>query len=178
MCKKMWSCNGRGHKGGERDSEVSVLSRYRKVCRGGSIRLCHQFACLNQADCLSGCIVSYQTRWASGLGATVHVLCAGNVVDYRTIGSCKWNRYFLSSLFRLYVYLLYYVLFLGIFKDLITGILLLVFYRFTVHSGIHTLHSPKYSHLLKLWLKFTLKLRGFYMFRSTTIIRELAIEPG
>ena len=31
---------------------------------------------------------------------------------------------------------------------------------------------------IELWLKFTLKLDGSYMFRSTTIIRELAIEPA
>ena len=43
---------------------------------------------------------------------------------------------------------------------------------------IHTVHSPTDAHLLKLWLQFTLKLDGYYMFRSTTIIRELAIEPG
>ena len=42
----------------------------------------------------------------------------------------------------------------------------------------HTVHSPIDSHLLKLWLQFTLKLAGSYMFRSTTIIRELVIEPG
>ena len=52
------------------------------------------------------------------------------------------------------------------------------FYRCTVHSGIHTVHSPTDAHLLKLWLKFTLKSGGSYMFRSTTIIRELATEPG
>ena len=52
------------------------------------------------------------------------------------------------------------------------------FYRCTVHSGIHTVHSPTDAHLLKLRLQFTLKLGGSYMFRSTTIIRELAIEPG
>jgi len=47
-----------------------------------------------------------------------------------------------------------------------------------VHSDIHTVHSPTDAHLLELSLKFTLKLDGSYMFRSTTIIRELAIEPG
>jgi len=43
---------------------------------------------------------------------------------------------------------------------------------------MHTVHSPTDVNLLKFCLKFTLKLRGRYMFRSTTIIRELAIEPG
>jgi len=43
-----------------------------------------------------------------------------------------------------------------------------------VHSGIHTVHSPTDARLLRL--QFTLKLDGSYMFRSTTIIRELAIE--
>ena len=52
------------------------------------------------------------------------------------------------------------------------------FYRCTVHSDIHTAHSPTDAHLLELWLKFTLKLDGSYMFRSTTIFRELAVEPG
>ena len=52
------------------------------------------------------------------------------------------------------------------------------FYRCTVDSDIHTVHSPTDAHLLELRLKFTLKLDGSYMFRSTTIIRELAIEPG
>jgi len=52
------------------------------------------------------------------------------------------------------------------------------FYRCTVHSDIHTVHSPTNAHLLELRLKLTLKLDGSYMFRSTTIIRELAIEPG
>jgi len=47
-----------------------------------------------------------------------------------------------------------------------------------MHSDIHTVHSPTDGHLLKLWLQFTLKLDGFYMFLSMTIIRELAIEPG
>ena len=51
-------------------------------------------------------------------------------------------------------------------------------YRYNVHSDIHTVHSPTDAHLLTLWLQFTLKLEGFYMFRSTTIISELAIEPG
>jgi hypothetical protein len=41
-----------------------------------------------------------------------------------------------------------------------------------------TIHSQTDAHLFKLWLQFTLKLDGSYMFRSTTIIRELAIEPG
>ena len=41
-----------------------------------------------------------------------------------------------------------------------------------------TVHSPTDAHLLELRLKFTLKLDGSYTFRSTTIIRELAIEPG
>jgi len=41
-----------------------------------------------------------------------------------------------------------------------------------------TVHPPTDPHLLERWLKFTLKLYGSYMFRSTTIIRELAIEPG
>ena len=41
-----------------------------------------------------------------------------------------------------------------------------------------TVHSPTDAHLLKLRLKITLKLDGSYMFRFTTIIRELAIEPG
>ena len=52
------------------------------------------------------------------------------------------------------------------------------FYLYTVHSDIHTVHSPTDAHLLKLWLQFTLKLGGSCMFWSTTIIRELAIEPG
>jgi len=52
------------------------------------------------------------------------------------------------------------------------------FYRCTVHSDIHTVHSPTDAHVLKLWLQFTLKLDGCYMFRSMTIIRELEIEPG
>jgi hypothetical protein len=52
------------------------------------------------------------------------------------------------------------------------------FYRCTVHSDIHTVHSPRNADLLKLWLQFTLKLDGSYMFRSTTVIRELAIESG
>ena len=43
--------------------------------------------------------------------------------------------------------------------------------------GIHTVHPSTDAHLLKLWLQFTLKLCGSYMFRSTTIIRELEIEP-
>ena len=52
------------------------------------------------------------------------------------------------------------------------------FYRCTVHSDIYTVHSPTDADLLKILLKFTLKLGGSYMFRSMTIIRELAIEPG
>jgi len=52
------------------------------------------------------------------------------------------------------------------------------FYPCIVHSGIHTVHSPTDAHLLELWLKFTLKLDGSYVFRATTVIRELAIEPG
>jgi len=52
------------------------------------------------------------------------------------------------------------------------------FYHCTVHSDIHTVDSPTDAHLLKMWLQFTLKLDGSYMFRSTTIIREPAIEPG
>ena len=47
-----------------------------------------------------------------------------------------------------------------------------------MHSDIHTVHSPTAAHLLELRLKFTLKLDGYYMFRSTSVIRELAIEPG
>jgi len=43
---------------------------------------------------------------------------------------------------------------------------------------IHTVHSPTDAHLLELRLQLTLKLDGSYMFRSKTIIRELAIEPG
>ena len=43
---------------------------------------------------------------------------------------------------------------------------------------IYTFHSPTDAHLLKLVLLFTLQLDGCYMFRSTTIIRELAIKPG
>ena len=31
----------------------------------------------------------------------------------------------------------------------------LFFYRCTVHSDIHTVHSPTDAHLLELWLKFT-----------------------
>ena len=50
------------------------------------------------------------------------------------------------------------------------------FYRCTVHSNIHTVHSPTDAHLVKLWLKFTLKLDGSYWFRSTTIIRELELS--
>ena len=42
----------------------------------------------------------------------------------------------------------------------------------------HTVHSPTDAHSLELGLKFTLKLDGSYIFRPTTIIRELAIEPG
>jgi hypothetical protein len=45
-------------------------------------------------------------------------------------------------------------------------------------TGTHTVHSPTDAHLLKLWLQFTLKLDGSYMFRSTTIIRQIEIEPG
>ena len=52
------------------------------------------------------------------------------------------------------------------------------FYRCTVHSDIHTVYLPTDAHLVKLWFKITLKLDGCYMFRSTTIIRELVIEPG
>ena len=52
------------------------------------------------------------------------------------------------------------------------------FHRCTVHSDIHTVHSPIDAHLLKFWLQFTLKLDGSYVFRSATITRELAIEPG
>ena len=52
------------------------------------------------------------------------------------------------------------------------------FYRCTMHSDIHTVHSPTDAHLLTLWLQFTIKLDGSHMFQSTTIIRELAIEPG
>jgi len=51
-------------------------------------------------------------------------------------------------------------------------------YRCTMHSDIHTVYSPTDAHLLTLCLKLTLKLDGCYMFRSTTIFRELAIEPG
>jgi len=43
---------------------------------------------------------------------------------------------------------------------------------------LHTIHSPTDAHLLKFWLQFILKLDGSYMFRFTTIIRELEIEPG
>jgi len=32
--------------------------------------------------------------------------------------------------------------------------------------------------IIKTLIKFTLKLGGSYMFRSMTIIRELAFEPG
>jgi len=49
---------------------------------------------------------------------------------------------------------------------------------FQITEVIHTFHSPTDVHLLKLRLQFTLKLDGSYMFRSTTINRELAIEPG
>jgi len=42
----------------------------------------------------------------------------------------------------------------------------------------YMVHSPTDAHLLKLLLQFTLKLDGSRMFRSTTIIRELATEPG
>ena len=48
----------------------------------------------------------------------------------------------------------------------------------TILQNTHTVHSPTDAHLLKLLLQFTLKLHGSYMFRSTTIIRELAVEPG
>ena len=51
------------------------------------------------------------------------------------------------------------------------------FYRCTLHSDIHTVHLPRDAHLLTLWIIY-IKLDGSYMFRSTTIIRELAIEPG
>jgi len=51
--------------------------------------------------------------------------------------------------------------------------------RYRRHNKIvRTVHSPTDAHLLELWLKFTLKLYGSYIFRSTTIIRELASEPG
>jgi len=65
ICKEMrwWSWNVLQ---AQRDPEVPVISWYSKVCRWRSIRLCHQFACLNQADWLSGCLVFYQTRWKSG----------------------------------------------------------------------------------------------------------------
>ena len=43
---------------------------------------------------------------------------------------------------------------------------------------IHTVRSPTDAHLLEFRLKFTFKLDGSYVFRSTTIIRDLAIEPG
>jgi len=43
---------------------------------------------------------------------------------------------------------------------------------------IHTVRSPTDAHLLELSLQYTLKLDGYYMFRSTTIIRELEIEHG
>ena len=45
-------------------------------------------------------------------------------------------------------------------------------------TGLKFISIHRDAHLLKLRLKFTLKLGGCYMFRSTTIIRELAIEPG
>ena len=48
----------------------------------------------------------------------------------------------------------------------------------TVHSDIHAVHSPTDAHLLKLLLQITLKLDVSYMFPSTTIIRERAIESG
>jgi len=41
----------------------------------------------------------------------------------------------------------------------------------------YTVHSPTNAHLLKLRLKFTLKLGGSDMFRSI-INREPAVEPG
>jgi len=48
-----------------------------------------------------------------------------------------------------------------------------------VHSDIHTIYSPTDSHLrINTLIKIYIKLDGSYMFRSTTIIRELAIEPG
>jgi len=65
-----------------------------------------------------------------------------------------------------------------LFKSLELNEEMLFFYRCNVHSDIHTVHSRTDAHLLKLWLQFTLKLDGSYTFRSTTIIRELAIEPG
>ena len=53
------------------------------------------------------------------------------------------------------------------------------------HGGYTVLYNStfqpiKNAHLLKLCLQFTLKLKldVSYMFRPTTIIRELAIEPG
>ena len=52
------------------------------------------------------------------------------------------------------------------------------FYRCTMRSDTHTVHSPTHAHLLKFRLQFTLKLDGSYMFRSTIIIRELEIETG
>ena len=50
--------------------------------------------------------------------------------------------------------------------------------KFSIAStAIHKVHSSTDAHLFKLSLKFTLELYGSYMFRSTTIIRESAIEP-
>ena len=52
------------------------------------------------------------------------------------------------------------------------------FYHCTMHSDIHAVHSPTDADLLKTVITIYIKLDGSYMFRSTTIIRELAIEPG
>jgi len=48
------------------------------------------------------------------------------------------------------------------------------FYHCTMHCDIHTVPSPTDAHLLECCLK----LDGSYIFQSTTIIRELAVEPG
>ena len=57
----------------------------------------------------------------------------------------------------------------------ITGHLLPVW---SLKRTTHTVHSPTDEYLLKLRLQLILTLDGSYVFRSTTIIRELAIEPG
>ena len=51
-------------------------------------------------------------------------------------------------------------------------------HKYNKYIVVHTVHSPTDAHLLKLRLQFTLKLDGSYMFRPTTIIGGLAIEPG
>ena len=64
----------------------------------------------------------------------------------------------------------------GIFSPLC--VLIVLHAKNVQRLACHVVHSPTDAHLLKFWLQFTLKLDGFYMLRSMTIIRELAIEPG